>query len=372
MSDILVKFVELLVFTAVLLVICYSAFRGSLVLRCALATGIYAIFCVQLTTIATPYFAEHYWLRVVVGLVEVGTGVMFCLYYVRLLSRPLKRVVQVLELFKQGDLRITDNGNILVKGEIASVFKRLDDIRTHLAGVVTEIQTGAHQVEGASSSLLNAAQDLSSGATEQASSLEEVAATLDSITEHVTQNTQRAKDSSVQADKMLEQMNLLQESASKALQATERIANEIAVITDIANQTNILALNAAVEAARAGEAGRGFAVVASEVRKLAERSGETARRIVELASESMQEVQSTDDIVKATLPNLKVANGYSQEIAKASHEQQTTIAELNASVEQVNSVTQNNALASESLSQHAQALLQQSEHMRESVGFFHI
>lgn len=65
---------------------------------------------------------------------------------------------------------------------------------------------------------------------------------------------------------------------------SQRVAESLMTIKDIADQTNLLALNASIEAARAGEQGRGFAVVADEVKGLSQRTKEAAESVDSILS----------------------------------------------------------------------------------------
>lgn len=82
-------------------------------------------------------------------------------------------------------------------------------------------------------------------------------------------------------------------------QQTNQIASISVLATELASQTNMLALNAAVEAVRAGDNGKGFGVVAAEIRKLAEQSKLSAKRISDIVVE-IQTATNASVAVSAT------------------------------------------------------------------------
>jgi methyl-accepting chemotaxis protein len=159
--------------------------------------------------------------------------------------------------------------------------------------------------------------------------------------------------------------------------SSNQISNIIGVIDEIAFQTNLLALNAGVEAARAGDAGKGFAVVAQEVRELAQRAAQAAREINALIVKSSEEVRSgvhyvseTGDALKAIEKNILVVNQQMEGIATAAREQASGLAEVNAAVNQMDQMTQQNAAMVEESNASSATLAQQTHALRDLISQF--
>lgn len=237
---------------------------------------------------------------------------------------------------------------------------RLDFNETieRLRETVGEIQQASLAIHGGGSDLSVSITALSRRTECQAAALEQAAATVDEIATTVRMSAERAHDADVmvnQTKETAERSTTVVTDAVNAMGRIEKASCEIeqiiGVIEDLAFQTNLLALNAGIEAARAGDAGKGFAVVAQEVRALAQRSASSAHEIKSLIDKSTQEVRAGSSLVQDMGAVLSVISAQIvgvkdnvQSIARASRDQSASIGEVNSSVNEMDQMTQQNAL----------------------------
>ena len=261
--------------------------------------------------------------------------------------------------------------------EIGDMLQHLETMRSNLGQVVGQVKAGTVAIAGASAQVAAGAQDLSGRTEQQASALEQTA----SATEELSSTVQHNADNAIQASQLAGEarraaqnggdiVGHMVQTMSEIDQSAKKIVDIIGVIDGIAFQTNILALNAAVEAARAGEQGRGFAVVAAEVRRLAGRSAEAAREVQRLISDAVAKAENGNiQAAQAGSAMHDIVGGIQRvasivdEIASASREQASGLAQINQAVGHLDGVTQQNAALVEETSAASNALQQQASHL---------
>ncbi len=288
------------------------------------------------------------------------------------ISNTVKQVLFVSQKVKDGDLTLDINVDDSNKDELTELSFSFKQLVHSLHGIVHEIINGAENITIASERMSSMSQQVSSGASEQASSTEEISSSMEEMSSIIEQNSANASHTEDISRKTSDSMSLLDVKAKENEKAVNIISEKIAIINEIAIQTNILALNAAVEAARAGEHGKGFAVVAAEVRKLAENSKVAANEIIEYAKQMKEASDATGMMINEINPEIHHSFDLILEISAGSKEQKTGSNEINSALQILNQVTQENAASSEDMASNAEELASQAEQLRELVSFFKI
>ena len=229
-----------------------------------------------------------------------------------------------------------------------------------------------------------AAQLLAEGATDHASAIEELTATITEVSEKISINAQNAEKTreivAGMGDQIVESnehMKKNTEAMDNIRVASDKIAEIISSIEEIADQTSLLALNASIEAAKAGDNGRGFAVVATQVGVLADQSSEAARNTKDLiqnallaVDEGMQLANSTAESLLAVVDHVKVVNSSMSEIAEASDNQALAVSQITEGINQIAGVIESNSATSEESAASSQELSSQADMLKELVGRF--
>jgi len=176
------------------------------------------------------------------------------------------------------------------------------------------------------------------------------AAAASSNASEVAQNGSKSAQNSL--EKMSSLLKNVEETGDSMRQLSKKskeISQIVAIITNIAHQTNLLSLNAAIEAARAGEQGRGFAVVADEVRKLAEGSRKAASQIQELIELVESDISETTKKMDHTMADATESARTISDSLKSLEDIAATIQETAAMVEEISASTEEQKALTESI-----------------------
>ena len=315
---------------------------------------------------------------ILLGILAIGATGMFIGRGIVSGLKTMQATVSRIETDLDFSIRVP----IKAKNELGDMADALNRLLTRLQTSIKSLSESAAKVATASATLTTSSGQVARASEAQSNSATDMAASIEQLTVSISHVGSRAGDtrrSSIDAGHLakdgrkivdqtvtdIKSIAEVVEQASKRIHElgtqSAKISSVVAVIREVADQTNLLALNAAIEAARAGEQGRGFAVVADEVRKLAERTAKSTQEITAMVEAVSSGAKSAEEGMNLAVERVAAGVGHTDEISdsirKISEESDNTV----DMVEEIGNAINEQGSASTNIAQHVENVARMAE-----------
>jgi methyl-accepting chemotaxis protein len=313
----------------------------------------------------------------VLAVLIVAAGLM--IWVARRLVKDVRSVASAARKLATGDLQArAEVGNDDEIGRLAADFNEMVEKLEQLS---RQVRGGATELTAAATEILSSVSEHTASAAQQSAAIRQISATVEELRATAELSLERALEVAQQGQTAVEiategteamtairaGMDSIRQSAEAVgtdilalAEQTQQIGEITALVSDLADQSNLLALNANIEAAKAGEQGKGFAVVATEVRNLAEQSKRATAQVhailADIQSAANTAVLATEaesklvengstlstrsaEIILQLRQAIADAAQAAQQIAESVHEQKIGIDQIAQAISDVNQGT---------------------------------
>jgi methyl-accepting chemotaxis protein len=162
---------------------------------------------------------------------------------------------------------------------VREVLDAVLDRASRLTETAGRLDRGTESMTGEAEQSVRGTEAQSASCRESSEVVQTMAAATEELNASIQEIARQLASSLRVSKSAVNAVHATSENLQKLGDDAGQIGRAAALISSVAEQTNVLALNATIEAARAGEHGKGFAIVAREVKELSRHTGAAAREI---------------------------------------------------------------------------------------------
>ncbi len=251
--------------------------------------------------------------------------------------------------------------------QVSSSASQVSNSTVNLSSSALRISRGSQAQSEAAASTAAAIEEITVSISSVASNTEEVRKLSEKSLRQTQQGNQNVTDMIGEIERVQDAVQQIAGSVKEFVDSTREIAGMTQQVKDIADQTNLLALNAAIEAARAGEQGRGFAVVADEVRKLAEKSAQSANEIDRVTNALNQKSTQVEATLQTGLRSLQTTQEHVERVSVVLTEAGESVAQSTHGVSDIATSVGEQSQASNAIARNVEKIAQMSEENHAAV-----